>query len=387
MEAALSSIPRRTRAIHCRVMRIFLYGISSLSYWLSAYERPASSGCVGVEALRDCDPTARSVSHLEALFPQIPRPYHVLLATRRRRAVPGTVRHVSAFRYAGKPFCRIGDGVYASCPELCFVQLACSLGVHELVKVGDALCGTFTIDPFAHHGLGERRPLTTVRRMEGFIRRNPGLPGVQAARAALGFVSERSASPPESFLRMVLGMPYRLGGYQIGGLRANQRLRPSRRAQAIAGRATLVPDLLAAEARLSVEYDSNAEHLTERQIGRDAAKRLALEADGYKVVTVTKLQLSDPAHMRRVAAEIGRRMGRRVRPQSRRFPARNRALFRAGWSLRAYHRGEWLVGPGSSSALSTAAGASSCPTSSSASARPNGADGRACSPQVGSAID
>lgn len=354
MEAAMPWVFAAARALHCRVMRIFLYGISSLSYWLSAYERPASSGCVGAEALRDCDPTARSVSHLEVRFPQIPQPYHVLLAARRRRALPGTVRHVSVFPYTGKPFCRVGDGVYVSCPELCFVQLACSLGVHELVKVGDALCGTFAIDPAARHGLGERRPLTTVRRIRGFIQRNPGLPGVGSARAALDFVSERAASPPESFLRMVLGLPYRLGGYQINGLRANQRLRPSRRAQAIAGRSTLVPDLHAAEARLSVEYDSNAEHLTERQIGRDAAKRLALEADGYKVVTVTKLQLSDPAHMRRVAVEVGRRMGRRVRPQSRRFHERNRALFRAGWSLRAYHRGEWLVGSDGSPARPSA---------------------------------
>lgn len=325
-------------------MRIFLHGISSLSYWLAAYERPGSSGRVGSAALRDCDPTERSIAYLRAAFPQIPGPYHVLVATRCRRAVEGAVTHTSSFSYSERPFCRVGDGVYASCPELCFVQLACSLDVHDLVKVGDALCGTFVIDPLQHHGLGTRRPLTTARRIEGFLARNPGLAGAKAARAALKFVSDRSASPPESFLRMVLGLPYRLGGYQLDGMRANERIKPSRRARAIARRETLVPDLYAASARLAIEYDSNAEHMTARQIGRDASKRLALEADGFKVITVTRAQLADRGHMHRVATEAARRMGRRVRPQSKRFSRQNRALFRAGWSLRAYHRAEWLAG-------------------------------------------
>lgn len=72
------------------------------------------------------------------------------------------------------PFVRIADGVYASCPELCFVQLALVLPLHELLKAGDALCGMFFIDPSSRNGLGSRTPLTSKRRIESFVRRNAG---------------------------------------------------------------------------------------------------------------------------------------------------------------------------------------------------------------------
>lgn len=328
-------------------MRIFLYGISSLSFWLSAPGRPKSTCAVSAKALRNCDPTAQSVAYLARAYPQIPEPYHVIVSSQHRDPHPRAITHVSVFAYADKPFYRIGNGVYASCPELCFVQLAHDLPFHELVKVGDALCGTFIIDPAHSNGLATRMPLTTKRRIEAYLRRNAGLRGAKAARRALASVTDGAASPPESFLRMVLGLPYRCGGYQLENLQANRRLRPSRKARAIAGRESLVPDLCSLEGRLAVEYDSNAEHLTERQIGRDASKRLALEADGYKVITVTKPQLADAGHMARVAVEAGRRLGRRVRPQSKKFPAQNRLLFQTGWSLGKYHRREWLAGAGS----------------------------------------
>ena len=72
--------------------------------------------------------------------------------------LPQAVTHVSIYPYREKPFVRIADGVYASCPELCFVQLALVLPLHELLKAGDALCGTFFIDPSSRNGLGSRTP-------------------------------------------------------------------------------------------------------------------------------------------------------------------------------------------------------------------------------------
>ena len=71
-------------------------------------------------------------------------------------------------------------------------------------------------------------------------------------------------------------------------LEMNRRVRPSKKARKIAKRETLVPDLCHSESRLAIEYDSNAEDLTSRQIVKDSAsKRLALEADGCGVISVT----------------------------------------------------------------------------------------------------
>lgn len=319
-------------------MRIFLFGISSFSYWLMARMRPAGSCAVGSSALKSCVPNRAAIEYLEALFPHIPQPYHVLVPNRRRSSVPEAVAHVSIYSYREKPFARIGNGVFASCPELCFVQLATMLPLYELVKAGDALCGTFFVDPDANGNLGSRTPITSKRRIEAFLRRNPGLRGVKAARSALRFMVDGAASPPEAFLWSVLSTSQRHGGFAIPGLVMNKRIRPSKKARRIARRETLVPDLSHSASRLAIEYDSNSEHLGAIQITRDSSKRLALEADGFKVITVTTRQLADPASMRDVAGQAAKRIGYRMRIRSKNFDQSQRALYAAGWSLDGYHR-------------------------------------------------
>ena len=64
---------------------------------------------------------------------------------------------------------------------------------------------------------------------------------------------------------------------------------------------------------------------------RDAQKRLALETDGYKVVTVTAGQIGSSGEMRRIAER-----GKRFRPQSKEFANQQALLFRMGWSLEDY---------------------------------------------------
>ena len=186
--------------------------------------------------------------------------------------------------------------------------------------------------------------MTSKRRIESFIRRNAGLRGSAAAKSALRFVVDNAASPPEAFLWSVLSIPHRYGGYALPGLEMNRRVRPSKKARKIAKRETLVPDLCHSESRLAIEYDSNAEHLTSRQIAKDSSKRLALEADGYKVISVTTRQLYDRSEMRSVAHEAGARMSRRIQIRAKSFGNAQRKLYATGWSLKAYHRREWLKG-------------------------------------------
>ncbi len=325
-------------------MRIFLYGISSFSYWLTAECRPNAHCGVGVSALKSCVPHRKTVEYLEKLFPSIPQPYHVTVPVSSKSSVPQAIAHLSRFAFAERPFVRIENGVFASCPELCFVQLALTLPFHELVKAGDALCGSFYIDPTADNGLGSRVPLTSRKRIEAFVRRNVGLRGTKQARRALRSVVDNAASPPEAFLWSVLSLSQRYGGYGIPDLELNRRIRPSKRARRIARRETLVPDVSHREIRLVIEYDSNSEHLTPSQIARDASKRMALEADGYKVISVTTRQLADAREMRNVADQTSGHLGRRLQIKAKRFQDSHRVLYATGWSLGRYHRRLWLEG-------------------------------------------
>ncbi len=301
-----------------------------------------SENRLSVRSVKDCVPSRRSVDYSVTQLPQVPLPLQAMVPCKAKSSVPDAVAHVCAHSIVGKPFVKISNGLLAPLPELCFVQLAQTLSLPELVHAGNALCGTFYIDPTQPGGLGSRLPLTNVSRIAAFLRKNPGLHGSKAARRALRWVRDGFASPPESFMWLVLGLEHRDGGYALSGLKVNERLNMSRKAAGIANRTTLVPDLCAPEARLSIEYDSNAEHLSARQLTLDATKRMALEADGYKVITVTALQLRDCREMSSVAKEAARRLGLRFRVQSSAFAVQQRRLFALGWSLDAYFRESWL---------------------------------------------
>ena len=127
----------------------------------------------------------------------------------------------------------------------------------------------------------------------------------------------------------MLSIPHRYGGYALPGLEMNRRVRPSKKARKIAKRETLVPDLCHSESRLVIEYDSNAEHLTARQATLDATKRMALESDGLKVITVTTSQLASASAMRHVAQEAHARRGTRLRLRCKNFALRQKSTLSA----------------------------------------------------------
>ena len=142
---------------------------------------------------------------------------------------------------------------------------------------------------------------------------------------------------------MVLGLPRLYGGYGLDAGKVNHCMVPSKKAKALSGRSFLVPDLCWPETRLAIEYDSNSEHLSGTQAARDAKKRLALEHDGFRIITVTTSQLGCAADMRSVAEEVARHNGVPLRIRGKQFARKHGELYRAGWSLARYSRAEWLV--------------------------------------------
>lgn len=319
-------------------MKLFLESTSSLALWLTLPLRPTVDQAVGLKALDGCNPTMSSVLHASQTFPFLRLPIEVSTAPHSRPSLPLANSHCISYSFGERVYYPIAGEVHASSPELCFVQLARSLSLLPLIKAGYALCGSFYFNPCAQLALSERPPLTTPKRIEAFINRNPRLPGNVLARKALPHLARKAASPPEIFLHLLLSLPFRYGGYQLPDLCLNTRIRPSKKAQAIAGRSYLVPDICHTERRLAIEYDSNAEHMTPMQITRDAAKRLALEADGYKVITVTARQLVSPEKMHHIAREVAGHLGVRLRTQSEQFAPRQRELFKMGWSFDSYLR-------------------------------------------------
>ena len=181
--------------------------------------------------------------------------------------------------------------------------------------------------------------MTSKRRIESFVRRNAGCVDRRAAKSALRSVADNAASPPGAFLS-VLSIPHRvmrLCPPRIG----NESMREAEQKRKIAKREHSSPtssQRVAPGDRVRLELPS----ILPRQIGEGFPKRLAL-ADGYMVISVTTRQLCDRSEMRmRPTRRISHKQAhsnllrQEFRERSEEKP------YATGWSLKAYHRREWL---------------------------------------------
>lgn len=318
-------------------MRIVLYGQSAFSYWLTAGSCTPFQGRLGKRMMKDCEPTPESVAYLEQSFPFLPQPYHLWAPARNKKRLSEAVSHISVYRHSSRILCRVGRVVFAASPELCLAQMTRGLSFFELLLATNALCSIFRKSHVDGH-LEKRRPLSSKKKILTFLEHNPRIPGSKDLRAVLPWITENTASPPEAILAMMLRLPFRLGGFQLDGFETNRRLSPSQKAQVLAERRTLVPDILFETSRLVLEYDSTAEHTSALQLARDAKKRMALEADGYKVITVTAKQLRSDEGMQQIAKQIYHHMGLRFRPQSSAFASNQRKLLQATQLLDRHFR-------------------------------------------------
>lgn len=154
-------------------------------------------------------------------------------------------------------------GVRVLVPELVWVQLAGVLPVRELVVLGDAL-------------VRRKRPLCGSGSLASTVAAlAPGTRGIRRVREALDLVRERTDSPMESRLRWILveaGLPCPV---------VNPMVRTTD------GYLAAMPDLAYVPERVAIEYDGDI-HRTNRAVWRrDIARRQALEALGWRVITCT----------------------------------------------------------------------------------------------------
>ncbi len=314
-------------------MKLILYGHTACEWWARTQARGQAANFANDCMLCDCSPTAASLEYLGRVAPFLEKPYHVLVPDpSMRRTLNSAIVHVSQFAYPSGSFTAVENGLYASSPELAFLQV--SGDVHagiasgcNVVKEGYALCGSFLLSQTACMGISERVPLTSQMKIKLFIEQLVGHRDAKRALRLAGYILDGSASPRESDLAMRLSLPYGMGGFNLKGLKMNHRVDLRARSRSIARKQYHVVDVCWPEKRLAVEYDSDAAHLNSDQLMFDAIKRSALEAEGYKVIVVTRRQLDNPDEMFKIARQIGYRLGVRVRPQVKGFADLQRRLY------------------------------------------------------------
>ncbi len=252
----------------------------------------------------------------EQFLPVSTPPIHCMMGEKWTRSSPcGIAAHSGARDFGANAFIRVGDGVYAACPELAFVQCCRGRSLVEAMLLGFEVVGTYATLRTCSANRSGMPPLSTRRKLSLFLERNRGIYGTDKLmeHGLLRFVRDGSASFQETRLAMLLGLPVRMGGRGLGMPTMNFRINASGDASRISGRRFLLADLCWPKARVDVEYESRRHHSDPDERIRDFKRVHALECLGWKVIQVSEVDICSSVTLDAIADAIRKRLELRKR--------------------------------------------------------------------------
>ena len=241
--------------------------------------------------------TSRSLSfqtgkdELADLLPDfgIQPPYHIMVPQKTRRNHDSLfVPHTWSDKLPFGCFRKLTDDIAIISPELCFLLSAKYLPLHELVVLGNDLCGIYALDNKSDFGQNRRTPVTNRVKISSFVDRAHGIKGVQKARTAVKYLLNNSNSPMESRIAAITVLRNQFGGFSIFNPDLNYEVELSQEGKSLLDRDQCCCDMVWKKQGVIVEYDSDLAHFTKKQFRYDKKRGTALQMSGYKVLTVTK---------------------------------------------------------------------------------------------------
>lgn len=272
------------------------------------------AACALPDRAPSADELRRKLDQLEAAYPELrlEKPAHILVDNPNCRASRTCKPHVHAKPLPSGSLLRLDAGTALADPALSFVHLARQEDETALLELGWELCGSYQTKRTGARTAYQVKPLTSVRALRSYVSKNPSTGGARKAQRVLPYLADGSASPRESKLALVLGLPMARGGHGLGIPQMNYEVIANGAARAISGRRSLRCDLCWPEAKLDVEYQSREHHEGEASRIRDSRRANALIAMGWTVIGVTNDELDSMAAVDAIAESIRRRLGKRL---------------------------------------------------------------------------
>lgn len=326
-------------------MTLVLGHISALEYWLAhPASKPPARTVSASFSLPSSAPSKMELLQLEDMVPKVfSSPVHVISSSPIKADNPKlAIPHKHSVATFGAAFCHLGNDVYVSSIELAFVQMARDLPLIDLVRLGFELCGGYSLSIAHDKGFFKRQAPTSMRQLQTFAEKSPGLKGRNPALRAIRHVLSDSASPAETNLAMTLSLPYHLGGFGLPQPALNHRVKLSPAEQNLVGKPYLKCDLYWPDRRVGVEYDSDLEHTGSARIASDARRRNTLTLTDTTLMTVTRIQYNDFRQLSATAAALAKLLRRRLQPTCKDYEAKQRrlrdALYQSPeWEIRKAH--------------------------------------------------
>lgn len=192
--------------------------------------------------------------------PTANRPLHILVPNvQDRMRGSGIVSHVASGDLPAGSIHWHDEHSRIVCPELLFLQMAETFSLPALVMLGLEMCGHFSRlpdNPLTDDVIDKLPAATSVERIWEYLSKIKKAKGMGNARSALQYVRDHAASAPEAVLATIYGLPPAEGGYGMGPVRLNERVKlgDSGAWKKVANR---YPDLMFDFAPIGLNYDGS----------------------------------------------------------------------------------------------------------------------------------
>lgn len=247
-------------------------------------------------------------------FAESDSPAHVIVSgSNHCRAVDGVAFHVVSTKIPSGSFMKLCDGVYVATPEYVLVRMASRLDRFEMLRLLYEFCGAYVRNEGDARGFSNCEPITSLGRVSRFVEKASGIRGVREARLLTRHVLGGSASPRETDVAMQVTLPQHMGGYGLGGAKLNERIELTESQRRELSRPAITPDMVWVGNRLALEYESDAWHSGSKEFVRDSRRRNDLRTLGYDVITVTNDEFKSVSDMDRIAKNLAKGLGVRMR--------------------------------------------------------------------------
>lgn len=180
------------------------------------------------------------------------------------------------------------------------------------VELLTEFCGTYRMPVLPEEEvLYGRPPLLSRSDLEDFLKDEPSMHGAKKGLETCRLAFDRSGSPMETAIALLLTLPVDMGGYGLPKPVLNWPVPISQEGLDVVSQDEIVADLCWRDARLIVEYDGWEGHggMGRTKLAKDRARTNSLMALGWRVLSVDYQQVRNERGMALLARQVARLLG------------------------------------------------------------------------------